>query len=248
MHLDVLDLRTFYYRTRLGRTAQKAIREQMQELWPDAKGLNCAGFGFAAPLLRPYLKEARRVVALMPGQQGVMPWPAGMENVSVLCEETNWPLENDSMDRLVVLHGLETSEDPIALLDECYRVLAPEGRGLFIVPNRAGLWSRRDQTPFGFGRPYSLGQLEAMLAAIGLRPARHVAALYHPPKETRFWLRTSGFWEKLGGHVSNRFAGGVLIVEVTKQVPAPPRTGLPEAIRRPLRVLDGIAVPEPKPV
>jgi SAM-dependent methyltransferase len=248
MHLDVLDLRTFYYRTQLGRAAQKAIREQVQMLWPEANGLNCAGFGFAAPLLRPYMAKARRVVALMPGQQGVMPWPAGMENVSVLCEETNWPLENDSLDRLVVLHGLETSEDPIALLDECYRVLAPEGRGLFIVPNRAGLWARRDQTPFGFGRPYSLGQLEAMLAAIGLRPERHVAALFHPPKETKFWLKTSAFWERVGGRVSNRFAGGVLIVEVSKQVPAPPRTGLPEAIRRPLRVLDGIAVPEPKPV
>ena len=55
-------------------------------------------------------------------------------------------------------------------------------------------------------------------------------------------------WEKFGRRVSNRFAGGVLIVEVTKQVPAPPRTGLPEAIRRPLRALEGIAAPEPKPI
>ena len=248
MHLDVLDLRTFYYRTRLGRTAQRAIREQVQRMWPDAKGLNVVGFGFAAPLLRPYLATARRVITLMPGQQGVMPWPSGMPNVSVLCEEKLWPLENDSVDRLIVMHGLETGEDPIALLDECYRVLAPEGRGLFIVPNRAGLWSRRDATPFGFGRPYSLGQLEAMLAAIGLAPKRHAAALFHPPSTQPFWLRTSPFWEKLGRRVSNRFAGGVLIVETTKQVPAPPRTGLPEAIRRPLRVLDGIKSPEPKPV
>ena len=248
MHLDVLDLRAFYYRTRLGRTAQRAIRAQMLELWPDATGMTVVGFGFAAPLLRPYLKSARRVTALMPGPQGVMPWPSGMPNVSVLCEETLWPVETDSVDRLVVLHGLETSAHPIQLLDECYRVLAPEGRGLFIVPNRAGLWSRRDQTPFGFGKPYSLGQLEVMLAAIGLKPARHVASLYQPPSDKPFWLKTSGFWEKLGGRVSNRFAGGVLLVEVTKQVPAPPRTGLPEAIRRPLRVLDGIKAPEPKPI
>lgn len=248
MHLDVLDLRTFYYRTRLGRTAQRAIRDQVLRMWPDAKGMNVVGFGFAAPLLRPYLTTARRVISLMPGQQGVMPWPAGMPNVSVLCEGRLWPLENDSVDRLIVLHGLETGEDPIGLLDECYRVLAPEGRGLFIVPNRAGLWSRRDVTPFGFGRPYSLGQLEAMLAAIGLSPRRHAAALFHPPSTQSFWLKTSAFWEKLGRRVSNRFAGGVLIVEVTKQVPAPPRNGLPEAIRRPLRVLDGITSPEPKPV
>ena len=146
MHLDVLDLRTFYYRTRLGRTAQKAIREQVLTLWPDVKGLNVVGFGFAAPLLRPYLGIARRVIALMPAQQGVMHWPAGMANVSVLCPETDWPLENDSVDRLVVMHGLETSEDPIALLDECYRTLAPEGRGLFIVPNRAGMWARQSSS------------------------------------------------------------------------------------------------------
>lgn len=248
MHLDVLDLRTFYYRTSLGRTAQRALREQMLGIWPEARGMTVLGFGFAVPLLRPYLGDARRVIGLMPGQQGVMPWPAGMPNVSVLCEEKLWPVESDSVDRLIVLHGLETSEDPVALLDECYRVLAPEGRGLFIVPNRAGLWARRDQTPFGFGRPYSLGQLEAMLAAIGLSPKRHAGALYHPPSGTRFWLKTSAMWENIGRNVSNRFAGGVLIVEVAKQVPAPPRSGLPEAIRRPLRILDGIAAPEPKPI
>lgn len=248
MHLDVQDLRTFYYRTRLGRAAQKAIRHQVQSLWPDANGRSMAGFGFAVPLLRPYMKDARRVIALMPGPQGVMPWPAGMSNVSVLCEETFWPLADDSIDRMIVMHGLETSERPVDLLDECYRVLAPEGRGLFIVPNRAGLWARRDGTPFGFGRPYSLGQVEALLAGIGLRPARHLAALYQPPVATPFWLRTGDMWERFGRGVSNRFAGGVIMVEVTKQVPAPPRSGLPEALRRPLRVLDGIAQPEPKPI
>ena len=248
MHLDVQDLRTFYYRTQLGRTAQRAIRDQVCEFWPEARAQTVVGFGFAAPLLRPFLQDARRVLALMPAPQGVMHWPAGLKNVSVLCEETLWPVENDSVDKLLVMHGLETSQHPIALLDECYRVLAPEGRAIFIVPNRAGLWSRRDATPFGFGRPYSQGQLDAMLRAIGLKPASHGAALYHPPSATRFWLKTSPFWEKLGGSVSNRFAGGVLVIEVTKQVPAPPRTGLPEAIRRPLKVLDGITTPEPKPV
>jgi hypothetical protein len=91
MHLDVLDLRNFYYRTQLGRVAQRAIRDQVVRLWPPKTGETVAGFGFAVPLLRPYLSEARRVIGLMPGPQGVMPWPAGMENVSVLCEDTAWP-------------------------------------------------------------------------------------------------------------------------------------------------------------
>ena len=76
MHLDVLDLRKFYYRTRLGRIAQRAVRERVAQIWPSLPpGSTVVGFGFAAPLLRPYLDTARRVVCLMPAEQGVMAWP-----------------------------------------------------------------------------------------------------------------------------------------------------------------------------
>lgn len=248
MHLDVLDLRHFYYRTGLGRAAQRAVRDQVQQFWPEAKGQTVVGFGFAVPLLRPYLKEARRVVALMPGQQGVMPWPAGMPNVSVLCHEMLWPLETGVADKLVVLHGLEASENPSALLEECWRVLGPGGRALIIVPNRAGLWSRSDATPFGFGRPYSVSQLEAQMKRHHFVPERHVAALFQPPSQKRFWMRTGRFWEGMGQRLSTGIAGGVLLLEVSKQVAAPRRPGLPEAVRKPLRVLDGIGSPAPKPV
>lgn len=247
MHLDVLDLRSFYYRTGLGRAAQREVRSRLAELWPDADKLTVAGFGFAAPLLRPYLSGARRVIALMPGPQGVMPWPAGEKNVSVLCEETRWPLETGHVDRLIVLHGLETSEHPSALLDECWRVLGPGGKALFIVPNRAGLWARRDRTPFGYGRPYSLGQLEAQLRRHDFAPERHVAALFMPPSQSRFWLRMGVYWESLGRWLPTRIAGGVLIVEVTKRVAAPTRPGAPATKRRPMRVLEGLTSPDPKP-
>ncbi len=247
MHLDVLDLRNFYYRTGLGRAAQKAVRDQVTRLWPSAKGETVVGFGFAAPMLRPYLGNARRVICLMPGPQGVMPWPAGQPNVSVLCEETLWPLQNGQADKLVLLHGLETSENPSKLLEECSRVLAPSGRALFIVPNRTGMWSRRDKTPFGFGRPYSLGQLEAQLKHHAFMPERHIAALFQPPSERRFWLKTGPMWEKIGRRLSAGYAGGVLLVEASKEVYARPR-GLAEAVKRPLRVLEGIAGPEAKPV
>ncbi len=248
MHLDVLDLKAFYYRSTLGRAAQRAVRDRVVELWPEAKGQTVVGFGFAVPLLRPYLADARRVTGLMPGPQGVMAWPVGQKNVSVLCEETLWPLETGSVDKLLVMHGLETSDHPFALLQECYRVLGPGGRALFIVPNRVGLWARSDRTPFGYGRPYSLGQLEALLKSHGLIPERHVGALYAPPSHKRFWLRTAGFWEKAGRRLPTVVAGGVLMVEVSKQIPAPKRPGLSEAVRRPLRILEGMKTPEAKPI
>jgi SAM-dependent methyltransferase len=225
MHLDVHDLRAFYYRTNLGRAAQAVIRGRLVEYWPEAKGQTVVGYGFAA----------------------VMPWPPGMSNVSVLSEETLWPLETGQVDKLVVLHGLEATERVAALLHECWRVLGPGGRAMFIVPNRTGMWSRRESTPFGFGRPYSMGQLEATLRRESFFPERGAALLYQPPSHRRLWLKSGAFWERLGRSMPMLLAAGVLMVEATKQVQAPTRPGLRAAVRKPLEVLEGIAQPEPKP-
>lgn len=245
MHLDVQDLRNFYYRSALGRAAQRAVRGKVQQLWPETQGQTVAGFGFAAPLLRPYLQDARRVIALMPGPQGVIPWPAGQANVSVLCEEMLWPLETGRVDRLIVMHGLETSENPTAVLDECWRTLGPGGKALFIVPSRAGLWSRSDATPFGFGRPYSLSQLETQLKRHGFLPERHSAALYQPPSATRFWMKTGAFWETAGRRIPALLPAGVLIVEASKRVHAPSGPGERIRVPSPLEVLTPKPVPKP---
>ncbi len=249
MHLDVRDLKNFYDRTALGRAARRALRSQLCDLWPvgRCRGEALAGYGYATPLLGPYLEEAGRVINMMPGPQGVLPWPAGRANVSLLCEETLWPLANETIDRLVILHGLETSEHPAALLEESYRILKGGGRAIFIVPNRAGLWARRDRTPFGFGRPYSLLQLESLLRDFGFVPEHHRSALFFPPSERRFWLRTGAFWENAGRRLPSYLAGGVLIVEAGKQVPAPRRPGLPERVRLPFRVLEGVKAKGPRP-
>lgn len=246
MHLDVQDLRNFYYRSTLGRAAQAVVRARLAEFWPEAQGQTVVGYGFAVPFLRPYLGDARRVIGLMPAPQGVIGWPQGMPNVSVLCEETLWPLETGHVDKLLVVHGLETSEQPGAVLAECWRVLGPGGSALFVVPNRAGLWSRSDRTPFGFGRPYSQGQLEAQLKAHDFLPERHATALYQPPSERPFWRKTAGMWERMGARLRVVAAGGVLMVEATKRVQSPSGPGLRRKAPQPLGVL--VPQPEAKPV
>lgn len=247
MHLDVQDLRNFYYRSAKGRAAQKVIRDQLVEMWPDVSGQTVAGFGFAVPLLRPFLSQARRVMGLMPAPQGVMAWPAGQKNVSILCEDTLWPIQTGQVDRLVLLHGLETSDHPAALLRECLRVLAPGGRVVFVVPNRSGIWSRSDKTPFGFGRPYTVSQLESQLKVHDFEPCRTISTLYQPPSSDRLWRRFSPVIEKAGRFLPIFAAGGVLMVEAAKQVPAPSPPGAPARVRRPLKVLEGLGVPEPAP-
>lgn len=240
MHLDVVDLRSFYYRTKLGRRTQSLLQESLRRLWPDVRGETVAGFGFAAPFLRPFLAEARRVLCLMPAAQGVMPWPAGEPNVSVLVEETLWPLPSGLVDRLLVAHGLETCERQGALLDEIWRVLAPAGRVIFILPNRAGIWARRETTPFGYGRPYSLGQIEAQLRRHQFAPEANAAALFGPPSHRQFWLRTAPFWERAGRRAGASRLAGALLVEATKQLWALPRHGAKEAAREPLGIFQGL--------
>ncbi|MEL6267912.1 MAG: methyltransferase domain-containing protein [Pseudomonadota bacterium] len=245
MHLDVVELRRFYYTARLGRLVQRVLTDRLRGLWPDVHGQCVAGFGFAAPFLRPYLGEAARVVSLMPAQQGVYPWPHEGPNVSVLSEETLWPLPSEFVDRLVIAHGLETCERPQALLEEIWRVLAPGGRAVFLVPNRAGLWARRDGTPFGFGRPYTVGQLERTLSAHRFSAERHSGALFMPPSHKRFWLRLAPAMEQVGRRFDLQRLAGVVFVEATKLVYIRPQSGPRERVPDPLRVLGGLAAPVP---
>ena len=242
MHHDVIALRDFYYTTSLGRAAQKALRDHCQACWPDMTGKDVAGFGFAVPLLRPWLAPARRVIALMPAQQGVMHWPAEAANHSVLTEETNWPLATDSIDRLVMLHGLEACDRPAALLEEAARVLRMGGEALFILPNRTGLWARLDGTPFAQGRPYSSGQIVALLRDHGFQVLDNGGALFFPPRDNRRWLRWAMWLESLGQRMVRLRAGGVLVVRARRTEDSP-GNGLTIKARRPLRILDGVTQP-----
>lgn len=247
MHHDVVDLRAFYYRTKLGRMAQRVLQARLRDLWPETKHMTVAGFGFAAPFLRPFLSGSRRVLSLMPAPQGVMPWPSGAPNHSMLVEETEWPIPTGLIDRLIVAHGLETCERPNALLEEIYRVLAPQGQVIFIVPNRSGMWARSEKTPFGVGRPYSAGQVESLLREHNFMPERQSAALYTPPSHREFWLGTSRVWERFGRRLDAQMLAGTLLVEATKQVYITPKRGTPVVVPGPLEVLEGLTQPAPKP-
>lgn len=247
MHPDVVELRRFYASTHLGRLASESMGDRLGRIWPDVKGMTVVGFGYAAPLMQPFLARAARAFCLMPAQQGVCAWPGEGPNVAALVEETLWPLAGGSVDRLIVAHGLESSERPGALLDEIWRVMAPGGRAVFILPNRAGIWARRDATPFGSGRPYSLSQLESSLSEHRFTTIQRGAALYMPPSHRGFWLRLAPTIERLGQRLDARRLAGVVMIEAEKLVYITPQSGTRIRARDPIRVLTGLGVPAPRP-
>lgn len=215
MQLDVKDLSDFYQRP-IGVRVRRILSRRIRACWPDVSRQTVCGIGFATPYLGFLRHEASRVCALMPAGQGVIGWPNGA-NLAALIDDRALPLRDASVDRLLLVHHLELCGAERPVLREIWRVLAPEGRLLVIVPNRRGVWARRDTTPFGYGRPYSRGQIEGLLAGALLMPEACHYALATPP------IELAGMWsswlslEQIGSRLWSPFSG-VIMVEAVKEI------------------------------
>lgn len=216
MQLDAQDLSAFY-RSPLGQVVRRILAHRIRSRWRRAQGLTVAGLGFPPPLIGSFRGEAARLIALMPAYQGAVVWPRQGPVMSVLVDEDRLPLADNSVDRLLVVHCLETSDQSRAMLRELWRVLSPEGRLLIVVPNRRSMWARRDITPFGQGQPYSRGQLQRLLVEALFHPLDVSTALHVPPVEWRPLLRWATAFERFGGRFFPGF-GGVLLAEARKEV------------------------------
>ncbi len=220
MPTDVVDLRDFY-QTGLGQVARRMIRRTIRNIWPDLRAMRLLGIGYATPFLSAISADTERTVALMPASQGVLGWAPEGGNVVVLADEDELPFSDYSIDRVLVVHALETSEAAGMFLKEVWRVLAGGGRLLIVVPNRRGIWARLDRTPFGSGRPYTMSQLSHLLREQLFTPVGTDTALFVPPSGDRMVLRSAPAWERLGKRWFPTFAG-VVLIEAAKQIYAKP--------------------------
>ena len=216
MTVDVTELRDFYS-SRLGLVARRLINRGIAARWPDARGQRVLGIGYPTPYLGLFREDSERCIAFMPAGQGVLKWPTARATLSALVEEQSLPLPDAAIDRIVLVHALEMSDDPEALLREVWRVLAPSGRMIAVIPNRRGVWARTDNTPFGHGRPYSRSQIARLLRGTWFTPTAWSEALFMPPLGRGWFLQSAPAWERIGAALSLPFAG-VHIVESSKQV------------------------------
>ena len=244
MSVDVIDLRNFYSQ-RLGVVARRLINRGIRAHWPEAQGLRVLGIGYPTPYLGLFREDAERCLALMPAVQGVLKWPTARPTLAALVDERELPLPDSAVDRILLVHALEMSDDPGDLLREVWRVLAPSGRMIAVIPNRRGLWVRTDNTPFGFGRPYSRSQVTQLLRETWFTPVGWTEALYMPPVRAGWFLRSAIAWERFGAAISSPFAG-VHIVEATKQVYRPVLERRER--RRLIPTLDPVLVPSASPL
>lgn len=215
MYPDVVDLREFY-ESDVGRMARDVLRAQLRTLWPNVQGQSLLGLGYTTPFLRPFVGEAARVMALMPAQQGVTWWPREGPNRTALTEETGLPLADSSIDKIFLAHNLENTENISGLLSEIWRVLAPSGRMIALVPQRSSFWARDSRTPFSYGFSFTLSHVKRILANNKFQPERHVRCLYTPPFAYRLLAKHTDWIEKQGARFLPH-AAGALLLEAGKQ-------------------------------
>ena len=124
MFLDVVDLRNFYSQP-LGVVARRLLSDAVRARWPSTRGLALVGIGYATPYLGVFRNEVERTFALMPSRQGVVKWPTASPSLSALVEESQLPLPDASVDRVLAVHALEMTIHAPDMLREVWRNQPP---------------------------------------------------------------------------------------------------------------------------
>ena len=242
MHPDIIEIRSFY-NTTLGHLSERTIGMALAAQWHPVLDERLIGVGYCLPYLDRFSPDTERSFAFMPASQGAIAWPAVEKSATALVFDEELPLPDSSIDRILMIHALEYSENAAETLKEMWRVLAPNGRLIIVIPNRRGVWARFEHTPFGSGRPYSRTQLNTLLREANFTVNRMSDALYFPPVTRRWMLKTGNILERIGRRLWPLFSG-VLIVEAQKRL----YQGLPVAQRSSRRVFVPILAPQGGPV
>lgn len=214
--MDVVDLREFYH-TALGQAACRLISARLRELTQAKTGQTVMGLGYTMPYLEEFVPSDALGLSFNMARQGVIHWPPDGPSRSALVDEDNLPLLESMVDIALVVHGLEFADAPLEMLHEIWRVMAPQGRLLLVVPNRRGVWAAAESSPFGHGRPFSRTQITDLLKEVRFSVTEWRTALFMPPVSRRTVLKAGPAIDQLGQRLMPGFAG-VTIVEAMKQV------------------------------
>ena len=211
MRPDAHELKRFY-RSPLGRAAARSIGVGLSRVWRPLPNERLAGLGYALPWLDVLGTRTERTLALMPAEQGARRWPTGGQSRTAIVSEADLPFPDAALDRMLLVHALEHSRDPVETLREAYRALAANGRIVVVVPHRRGVWARLDHTPFGTGRPWSRGQLTRALEDAEFAVADFNDALMFPPMPWAWALKAAPALDWAGRKAFSTFSGAIVAV------------------------------------
>lgn len=156
---------------------------------------------------------------------------AGVARELVVAEPEYLPFDTQSIDLLVIPHGLECATNPHQVLREIERVLVPEGRVVISGFNPWSLWGARERlpgldphVPVPAPLQVSLPRLKDWFKLLSFEMDRGRFGCYAPPSFTDTWLARWSFMEKAGDRWWP-ICGAVYVVSAVKRVAAPTVVG-----------------------
>lgn len=177
--------------------------------------------------------------------------------VSLHCSFDALPFDSQSLDLVVLPHGLEVTSDPHLALREVERVLVPEGRVVIVGFNPASLWGLRQRLgslrrrvlprtagPLFMpteGEFFGYRRLRDWLRLLSFEVEAGRFGCYLPPLVSQKWLSRFSWMERVGERWWPVF-GAVYCVVAVKRVRGMRLVGLARTMRRLSQTPAAIAV------
>ncbi|MDB9776146.1 class I SAM-dependent methyltransferase [Alphaproteobacteria bacterium] len=205
-----------FYNSELGKIVKLETTNSLIHVINEHQATKICGLGYTYPYLE-FLKESYPQALfheMSPDFLGsTIKKNSGFKQEVV--DEYFLPIEPSTIDIIMLSHILELVERPETVIEEAWRVLKPNGILISIVPRRAGLWTRYDNNPFGYGRSFSKKQLTYLLNQFFYLDGSSYY-LYTPPWKNFVNYKLSSFVEKIGP-ITVPFLSG-LKMQVSKKI------------------------------
>lgn len=127
-------LETWYATSRTGQRLRAQLKRELESCLDELFGYHLLLLGPDIGLQIGAMTRIRQRVAVTPNLSD----SAQLDNRLVAADE-ELPIDTDSVDVVVLLHSLDTSDDPHQVLREARRVLTPHGHLILVGHNPRGL-------------------------------------------------------------------------------------------------------------
>jgi len=150
-------------------------------------------------------------------------WTVDYDAPAQVRADPHWlPFPENSLDLVVLPHGLEFTADPHQLLREVYRAVRPEGQVVISGFNPFSLFGAkryfgREQVPPWNGSFIAMYRLKDWLSLLGFEVTGGGLDAYVPPLASETWRARFGFFDAAGDRWWP-IAGGVYYLRATKKV------------------------------
>ncbi len=210
MKINIENLKIFYS-SFLGKSVIQIISKKIFLLWPDFNNSRNAVIGYGFPFLGIFKSNFQRLFFLVPKKFGLFNFSVDEKNLTVSVNEYTLPLDDLSIDRLLVVNCFEYLYNHKKFLREAWRVLEKDGEIIIVTPNTFGFWSFFYKKNLNSLRTFNSCELNLLLSNNFFTPLDIEYSLFLPPSKSRFLIDRLKLFEFLNNALTKYFSGIIII-------------------------------------